>query len=90
LSGFDKLKFCTSYRYKGEEITHFPYSIDEDLVQPIYTELKGWQKDLTQIKDKNEIPNELNEYIQFVENYLGVKMTYISVGPDREQIVKLD
>jgi adenylosuccinate synthase len=90
LSGFDKLKVCTSYRYKGEEITHFPYSIDEDLVQPIYTELKGWQKDLTQIKDKNEIPNELNEYIQFVENYLGVKMTYISVGPDREQIVKLD
>lgn len=90
LSGIDTLKVCTSYMYKGEEITHFPYSIDEDLVYPVYTELKGWQKDLTQIKDKTEIPSELKAYILFIENYLGVKMTYISVGPDREQIVKLD
>jgi adenylosuccinate synthase len=90
LSGFETLKVCTAYTYKGQEISHFPYSIDEDLVEPIYTELKGWDKDLTQIKNSDEIPTTLQDYIAFIENYLGVKMTYISVGPDREQIVQLN
>jgi adenylosuccinate synthase len=89
LSGFETLKVCTSYLYKGEEITHFPYSIEEDLVKPVYTEFKGWKQDLTQIKNNSKFPIELMNYISFIENYLGVKMSFISVGPDREQIVPL-
>jgi len=90
LSGFDTLKICTSYRYKAEEIYHFPFSIDENELEPIYTQMKGWKKDLTQLKNKEEIPSELIEYVKFIENYLGVKMSYISVGPDREQIISLN
>lgn len=89
LSGFETLKVCTSYLCKGEEITHFPYSIEEDLVKPVYTEFKGWKQDLTQIKNNSKFPIELMNYISFIENYLGVKMSFISVGPDREQIVPL-
>ncbi len=89
LSGIDILKVCTSYKYNGEEINHFPFSIDDDLLQPVYTELKGWHKDLSEVKEPSEFPAELMEYIQFIEKYLNVKMTYVSVGPDRKQIVKL-
>lgn len=89
LSGFETIKCCTSYMYKGKEIDYFPYDINENLLQPVYTELKGWSKDLTQIKSKKDIPIELMDYIAFIEDYLEIKMTYISVGPDREQIVEL-
>ena len=44
LSGFDELKVCTSYMYKGEEISHFPYNIEPENVTPVYTTLKGWKK----------------------------------------------
>ena len=89
LSGFDTIKACTAYNYKGKEITHFPYSIDEKDVTPIYTEFKGWQKDITQIKSVNEIPNVLKDYIAFIEKYVGVPITILSVGPDRKQTINL-
>jgi len=89
LAGFETIKACTSYNYKGKEITHFPYSIIENDVTPIYTEFKGWQKDITQIKSEDDIPVILTEYISFIEKYVGVPITILSVGPDREQTINL-
>ena len=89
LSGFETIKACTSYRYKGAEISYFPYSLDDEDLEPIYTEIKGWKQDITTIRSKEEIPLELKNYIKFIEDYLEVKMSYLSVGPDREQIVSL-
>lgn len=89
LSGFETIKACTSYIYKGETITHFPYSINDNEVTPIYTEFKGWEKDLTQISTTEEIPNALNEYIAFIEKYIGVPISILSVGPDRKQTINL-
>jgi adenylosuccinate synthase len=89
LSGFETLKVCTGYKYRGEEIDHFPYSIGSDVIEPIYTELKGWEENLTQLTDKENLPQSLLEYIAFIENYLEVKITYLSVGPDRKQLVEL-
>lgn len=88
LSGFDTLKVCTAYRYQNNEINYFPFSIEND-VEPIYTELKGWSTDLTQMTLKSELPTNLLIYISFIEKYLGVKMTFVSVGPDRKQIIGL-
>lgn len=87
LSGFKTLKVCTSYLYKGEEISHFPYNIEEENVTPIYTELKGWKEDLTQLKDTNKLPEELHAYIQFIEDEVGVPIKIVSVGPDRTQTI---
>lgn len=89
LSGFKTLKACTSYLYKGEEITHFPYSINEDDIKPIYTEFNGWQEDLTEITTTEEIPDALKEYIVYIEKYVGVPITIVSVGPDRKQTIIL-
>jgi len=87
LSGFDTLKVCTSYTYKGEEVTHLPYNIEPENVSVNYTEFKGWQADLTGMTSDNELPENLNTYIDFIEKELEVPIKIVSVGPDRKQTI---
>ncbi|MGY3795801.1 adenylosuccinate synthase [uncultured Aquimarina sp.] len=87
LSGFNTLKVCTAYKYKGETIDHLPYNIEPENVTPIYSEMKGWSEDLTKMSDKSEFPKELNEYIEFLEKELETPITIVSVGPDRTQTI---
>ncbi|MBO0341604.1 MAG: adenylosuccinate synthase [Bacteroidota bacterium] len=87
LSGFDTIKVCTSYKYKGEEIQHLPYNIEEEYVTPIYTEMKGWSKDLTKLTKAEDLPATLNDYIAFLEKQLNVPIKIVSVGPDRLQTI---
>lgn len=87
LSGFDTLKVCTSYTYKGQNIDHLPYNIEPENVEPVYTEMKGWQADLTAMTTYDELPKELKEYIEFIEKEVEVPIRVISVGPDRKQTI---
>ncbi|GLU44211.1 adenylosuccinate synthase [Allomuricauda sp. NBRC 101325] len=87
LSGFETIKVCTAYKYKGEEIQHLPYNIEEEYVTPIYTEMKGWAKDLTKLTKAEELPAALNDYIAFLEEQLEVPIKIVSVGPDRLQTI---
>lgn len=87
LSGFEKLKICTAYNYKGEKIEHFPYNIEAENVTPIYTEMKGWKEDLTQMSSADQLPKSLNDYIDFLEKELEVPIKIVSVGPDRTQTI---
>ncbi|MEY8848891.1 adenylosuccinate synthase [Psychroserpens sp. XS_ASV72] len=87
LSGFETLKVCTAYKYKGETISHLPFNIEEENVTPIYTEFKGWKEDLTKMRSASEFPKELNEYIAFLEAELEIPITIVSVGPDRTQTI---
>ncbi|WP_223033176.1 adenylosuccinate synthase [Hanstruepera marina] len=87
LSGFKTLKVCTAYKYKGETITHFPYNIEPENVEPIYTDFKGWAADLTEMSEASQMPDELNAYIAFLEKELEIPITIVSVGPDRKQTI---
>lgn len=87
LSGFKTLKVCTAYKYKGEEISHLPYNIEAENVTPVYKEIKGWDKDLTQLTKAEELPPALNDYIDFLEKELKVPIKIVSVGPDRTQTI---
>ncbi|MCP4882332.1 MAG: adenylosuccinate synthase [Flavobacteriales bacterium] len=87
LSGFDTLKACTSYNYKGEDIFHFPYNIEEENVSVNYTEFEGWKEDLTIMTEAGQLPKNLNDYIAFIEDFVGVKVSIVSVGPDRKQTI---
>ncbi|QBN20060.1 adenylosuccinate synthase [Flavobacterium nackdongense] len=87
LSGFPTLKVCTQYNYNGKAISHFPYNIESENVTPIYTELKGWAQDLTGMTTYDQLPKELKEYIEFIENYIEVPIKIVSVGPDRKQTI---
>lgn len=87
LSGFKTLQVCTAYQYNGEQISHFPYNIEPENVEPIYTEMKGWQADLTGMTTYEELPIELKTYIEFIEKELEVPIKVVSVGPDRKQTI---
>lgn len=87
LSGFESLKVCTAYDYKGQEIDHLPYNIEPENVSPIYVEKKGWKADLTGMTSYDELPSELKEYVEFIENFVEVPIKVISVGPDRTQTI---
>ncbi len=87
LSGFEKLKICTAYNYKGKVITHLPYNIEAENVTPIYTEMGGWKQDLTKMSKPEEFPDNLNKYIDFLEKELEVPIKIVSVGPDRTQTI---
>ncbi len=87
LSGFKKVKVCTAYNYKGDKITHLPYNIEAENVTPMYTEMEGWEEDLTKMSKPDELPDTLNEYILFLEKVLEVPIKIVSVGPDRIQTI---
>lgn len=85
LSGLGELKVCTEYKYRGEKIEHLPYSLDQELLEPVYINMDAWKEDLTQIDSEKDLPNELKAYTKFIEKYTGVPVVLISVGPDRKQ-----
>lgn len=87
LSGFDTLKVCTGYNYKGQIINHLPYNIEEENVTPVYVEKKGWKADLTGMTKYEELPVEMKEYVEFIESEVGVPIRIVSVGPDRTQTI---
>jgi len=87
LSGFETLKVCTAYNYKGKTITHLPYNIEEENITPIYTELKGWAADLTGMTEASQLPENLNTYVEYLEKELNIPITIVSVGPDRKQTI---
>ena len=87
LSGFETLKVCTAYKYKGEKITHLPYNIEPENLEPIYTEVKGWKEDLTKMTSADNLPKEFNDYVEFLEKELETPITIVSVGPDRKQTI---
>ena len=85
LSGLDSLEVCTSYRYRGEEVDHLPYRLDAQLLDPVYQSLPGWSEDLTGVRKTTDLPDTLTSYVRFIEDFTGVPVVLVSVGPDREQ-----
>lgn len=88
LSGFEKVKVCTGYRVNGREIQHVPaqtHHLAE--VEPIYEEHAGWSGDLRSARSWDDLPSELQKYLRFVEEFTGVPVAILSVGPDREETI---
>ena len=90
LSGFETIKVCTAYRYKGTVIDYLPYSLDEDLIEPIYEELPGWHEDITGLENYDDAPDNLKAYVDYLQTTLGVPIAIVSVGPDRKQTIPLE
>ena len=88
LDSFETIKVATAYSIDGEITDRLPYNLNSE-VKPIFTELPGWKTNLTGVRSKEQFPSELSDYIQFLEKELKVPVKFISVGPDREQIIEL-
>jgi adenylosuccinate synthase len=89
LSGFKKIKVCTSYKINGKEVSELPFENDA-VIEPLYTELSGWEQEISDIRKFDKLPSDLKHYIKFIEKSCGVPVTLISVGPDRKETVFRD
>ena len=87
LDTFGTIQVCTHYEINGEKVDYLPYDITDLDVKPIYKEIKGWNKDLTGLRDLKDAPQEFLDYIAYLEQELNVPITIVSVGPDREQTI---
>jgi adenylosuccinate synthase len=88
LSGLSELPVCVAYELNGERITNYPPDLHYlALCHPIYETLPGWEEDIMQVKKLADLPVNAQRYVQFIADTVGVPVTYISVGPGREQVI---
>jgi len=86
LSGIERLKICTAYKYRGEIIHEFPANLDILAeCEPVYEELPGWTEDITGVRNLDELPANARHYLERISQLTKIPIAIFSVGPDREQ-----
>ncbi|WP_125154194.1 adenylosuccinate synthase [Clostridium rectalis] len=90
LAGLEKIKICVGYRLKGKVIDYVPASL-EDLAkcEPIYEEFQGWDQNIADARNYDEIPENAKLYLNKIEDFTKTKVSIISVGPRRNQTIKV-
>lgn len=90
LAGLEKLKVCVGYKLGGKVIDYFPASL-EDLAEcePIYEEFDGWDDSINDARSYEELPENAKIYLKKIEEFTGVKISIISVGPKRDQTMRV-
>lgn len=91
LSGFEKIKLCTAYRYKGEILSDYPSNINTlRECEPVFEELDGWSEDISGARDVSELPVQARDYLDKIEASTGVPIYAVSLGASREKILFLN
>lgn len=85
LDGFDTIRVCTAYEKEGVQTTDMPY--DTEGWKAVYEDLPGWKTDLTQMTSEQQFPQQLRDYISYIEKETATPITIVSVGPDRAQTI---
>lgn len=85
LDGFDTIRVCTAYEKDGVQTTDMPY--DTEGWKAVYEDLPGWKIDLTQMTSEQQFPQQLRDYISYIEKETATPITIVSVGPDRAQTI---
>ncbi|OPZ96040.1 MAG: Adenylosuccinate synthetase [Bacteroidetes bacterium ADurb.Bin408] len=75
--------------YNNQTLDYLPFNIDTAPVTPDYTELQGWNVPVDNLQSSKDLPEELLAYIKFIENYVHVPVSFLSLGPDRKQTYQL-
>lgn len=87
LDGFKELKVCTAYIFNGKQTDQVPFQMSKQPLQPVYKDFAGWGTSVTDCRKWIDLPVEMNNYLTFINKYLGVNVTYVSNGPGRDQII---
>jgi len=90
LDVMDTVKVCVAYEHDGTRYTSLPYhqSVLHD-VTPVYVEMPGWRTDVTRCRERVELPRAALEYLQVLEREVGVPVSFVGTGPERDQYVHL-
>lgn len=89
LDSFETLNVCTAYGIDGKEQHEVPYQMDKVTIDPVYKALAGWHTDSSILKDAASLPANMSSYIEFINQFVGAPVKYVSNGPGREQIISL-
>ena len=87
LSGQKTLKICTHYMIDEQKTQHFPLNYALEKATPVYEEMEGWSEDITGCRHFDDLPKAAQNYVSRIEELVGLPMTYISVGPERESLM---
>jgi adenylosuccinate synthase len=90
LDHFDTLKICTGYDVDGEIIDYVPETALQEIATPIYEQWEGWKSDTTAIRSWDDLPEQAKHYLRRIEELTGAPIKFVSVGPERDQIIVID
>jgi adenylosuccinate synthase len=90
LDAFEELSICTSYKINGKETSEIPFQMNNAFIEPQYKTFTGWKTETSQIKEEKNLPDAMKSYVDFINKNLSAKVKFISNGPGRDQIVKID
>jgi len=90
IPGYGELPVCTGYSYEGKTYREFPehQSVFHHCT-PEYKRLPGWSEDISKVISASEIPKQARAYIAFLESECGVPISLVSVGPERDQTLRI-
>ena len=88
LDNFSPLNACVAYKVDGVETAEMPYDLCNTAVEPVYHSFNGWEKPINECSTYEETPPSFKAYCDFVEQFLGTKIEYISNGTGRDQLLK--
>ncbi|WP_409344691.1 adenylosuccinate synthase [Paenibacillus sp. MBLB4367] len=80
---------CSYYEIDGQRTELFPASVGLDRAKPVFETMPGWQTDISHIRTFGELPEKAQAYVRYVERQCGVPVSCVSVGPRREQVIRL-
>ncbi|HET6528585.1 MAG TPA: adenylosuccinate synthase [Balneolaceae bacterium] len=90
LNDFEEIKLCTDYEVDGSQTSVFPTDLpDVDSIKPIYKTMPGWQQSLENCDHYDELPENAQKYLQFIQDYLNIDLTILSKGPKRSETIVL-
>lgn len=89
LDTFETIKVCEAYEVDGQVTKYLPDTKGQERAKPIFKEYKGWMCDTTKARKWEDLPKEAQDYVKAIEKYIGVPVKYVSVGPERDQIIIL-
>ena len=85
LDDFKEIKVATAYKINGRLSKEVPYDLSQDTIEPVFENIKGWNRNLNDVTSFDDIPEELKHYVEYVQEQTGVKVSMVSIGPDRTQ-----
>ena len=89
LDDYDEIEICTHYNLHGKVIDEFPFTDVLDECKPVFEKVKGWKRDLTACRKKEDLPKEAIEYIRLLERLCGCRIKYVSVGAERDACIEM-
>ncbi len=90
LGYLDELPVCVGYDIDGQVTRDFPTTVQLEKAKPVYEKLPGWKCDIRGIRKYVELPKECRDYVEFIEKEIGVRITMVSNGPGRDEIIYRD